>query len=61
MLLGTVGRLIRGSKDALASLGKVSRQKGKCAPSYTSRWGDVVVVGVETQDKMGGTAVCMCA
>jgi hypothetical protein len=43
LLLGMVGRLIRGSKDALATLGKVSSAQGEMRPPRTSRWGDVVV------------------
>jgi len=34
MLLGMVGRLIRGSKDALASLGKVSAKGEMCPLVY---------------------------
>lgn len=49
----TVGRLIRGSKDALASFGKVSA-RGDTAPR-APRWGDVI--GVARGDKRGGVCV----
>lgn len=51
----TVGRLIRGSKDALASFGKVSA-RGDTAPR-APRWGDVIGV---VRGARGVRGVCVC-